>query len=154
MAGAVTAGIKLPSYSGSLGVATQWLVPELASIKLAWDWLWVQSSLRSNWPWFSTPANAGMWIQHIVFCSMVQRATQGFTKAQRELHHSSPPQDRIYIPAASSAIGEVYPVTREILSPQAASLSHHMNRYHPTGPQDRHLFARSLSSKTLMHRSE
>lgn len=53
-----TAWIKLPSYSESLGATTQWLVPELARVKLAWDCLWLQSSLGSNWPWFSTPTNA------------------------------------------------------------------------------------------------
>lgn len=38
--------------------------------------------------------------------------------------------------------------------PQAASLSHHINGSYLTGPQDGHLFARSLYGKTFMHRSE
>lgn len=109
-AGAGTAWIQLSSYSGSPGAAKS-LIPEPARIEPAWDCLWLQCSLGANWPRFSSTPNAEMWVLTL---SMVRRATQGSWRHQG--NHSSPTQGRIYTQTASSATGEVYPATGEILA--------------------------------------
>lgn len=109
-AGAGTAWIQLSPYSGSPGAAKS-LIPELARIKPAWDCLWLQGSLGSNWPWFSTTPNAEMWV---LTQSMVTRATQDLWRHRG--NHSSPTQGRIYSQTASSATGEADPGTGQILS--------------------------------------
>lgn len=91
--------------SGSPGAAKS-LIPELARIKPAWDCLWLQGSLGSNWPWFSTTPNAEMWV---LTHSMVRRTTQGLWRHWGS--PSSPTQGRIYTQNASSATGEVCPAT-------------------------------------------
>lgn len=148
-AGAGTAWIQLSGYSGSRGAAKP-LIPELARIKLAWDCLWLQCSLGSNWPWFSTTPNAEMWV---LTHSMVRRATQGLWRHRG--NHSSPTQGRIYTQTASNATGEVYAATGQILSATGYIPEPSLTGYYPIDTEDGPLFARALSySKTLIHRSE
>lgn len=148
-AGAGTAWVQLSGYSGSRGAA-QSLIPELARIKPAWDCLWLQSSLGSNWPRFSTTPNAEMCVLTL---SMVRRATQGLWRHQG--NHSSPAQGRIHTQTASSATGKVCPATGQILAATGYIPEPSITGCYPTDTQDGHLSAGALScSKILIHRSE
>lgn len=114
-AGAGTAWMQLPSYSGSCGAAES-VIPELARIKPAWDCLWLQCSLGSNWPWLSTTPNAEMWV---LTHSMVRRATQALWRHQG--NHSSPTRQDLHPAVPLERF--VQPLDRS-WQPQAASLSH------------------------------